>query len=337
MATHNGNGGAAQIAASELGEVTFRACGGRRPRVLAHGGYSAKHLVLDERYIYWTDGEDGTVTRLPKDGGVPLILATDQAQATELKIAGGWLYWVLNRAYGRGAVVRMPAEGGDVEVIAGGQENPEALAIHGDTVVWTTCGDGLATGTVCQKRLDGGPVVTLATRQKQPRSIALDAECIYWTNFGNKRPGYFTDGSVVRMPRDGGKKRYILAKDQSMPHSITMDGDWFYWTTSAEIYEPYSPGAILKRRKGEKRTIRLVEWGREHGLLAVDATHVYWFQEFGGVLVRVPKEGGEPEPLLLQSSDPMLRVQSFAVDDRCVYWAASDSRTAGGAIFKMAK
>jgi hypothetical protein len=305
--------------------------------VLAHGGQGHKHLTHDDGYIYWTDDDDGTVTRLSKDGGVPLVLATAQRGANAITIAGGWLYWVNHRHEGRGTVVRMPAEGGDVEIIEGGQELPCSIAVFEDTVVWTTFGDGLATGTVMMKKLGGGPAVTLASKQKQPSSIAIDAREVYWTSFGNKRPSYFTDGSVARRPRDGEKKRFVIAKNQSMPHSIVMDDAWIYWTTSKMIFEPFAPGAILKRRKGEKKTTRLVSWRQEQGILALDATHIYWLEEFGAALFRVRKEGGEPEQIMAGNGDRTLWVQDLEVDERCVYWTARDSRNAGGAIFKMAK
>jgi hypothetical protein len=351
MASHDDSddGGAARAApASELGEVGFRACGGRVPRVLAHGGNGEKHLTHDERYLYWTDGDDGTVTRLPKDGGIPLVLATDLPRPGPITLSDGWLYWINSRYetvdhqhVPRGSVVRMPKGGGDVEVIAREHDSPEAIAVHGDTVAWTTFGDGLATGTVKMRTIPDGRVITLATRQKQPRSIALDAECVYWANYGNKRPHYFTDGSVMRMPRDGGRKRFVIAKNESMPHGMVMDEGHIYWTTSTEFYDRDRWGAVEKRRKGGKSVIvPLVLWPRPEGRLALDATHVYWFSHFGGGLFRVPKEvvdDREPEQLMTHLGGVRLWVETFVVDDRCVYWATRDSRSAGGAIFKMAK
>jgi hypothetical protein len=337
----NGNGSAGYAPAagsSEMGAVAFHGYGGRTPRVLAYGGLGARVVAHDERHIYWTDSDDGTVTRLPKDGGVPLILATGQAGAGAMTLVDGWLYWVNYRYEGRGSVVRMPSEGGEIEVIADGQEMPEAVAVHGDTVVWTTFGDGRGTGTVAMKTLGGGTAVTLASKQKQPRSIAIDAHQVYWANYGLKRPTYFRDGSVMRMPRGAGKKRFILAKDQPMASSLVMDDEWIYWATATSDEAPILPSTLWKRRKEGGRAIQLAtRRGGEDGLVALDATHVYWLQRYGAALVRVPKGGGEPEQLMAAKDDVRLMPRSFAVDDRCVYWTVRDSRTAGGAVFKMAK
>jgi len=333
----NGNGGhAVMMGASERCEIAFRPLGGRRARVLAYGGWSKKHLTQDARYLYWSDDDDGTITRLPKDGGVPLILATEQRGARALTLAGDHLYWVLYRHQGAGAVVRMPVEGGEVEVLEGGQELPCALAVLGDTIAWTTFGDGLATGTVMLKRL-GAPAVTLATKQKQPGSIALDADQVYWTCAGLKHPEYFTDGSVVRHPRDGSRKRYIIAKYQSMAGSVVQDDEWIYWNTARMIYPPYAAGSILRRRKGVKRTQRVVIWGEQSGHLALDGEHVYWFEHFGGTLYRLPRQGGPLEQLMAECEDRMTCVDSYVIDDRCIYWTARNSQGAGGAVFKMAK
>lgn len=339
MAGDNGISGFHVVAAgsSEHGEIAFHGYGGRRPRVLAHGGNGAKHLAQDDRFLYWTNEEEGTVTRLPKGGGVPLELATGQERPRSLVLSGDHLYWVSRLHAGRGAVLRMPAEGGDVEQLACGQELPEALAVHGDTVVWTNFGDGLATGTVMRKQIGGGPATVVASKQKQPCSIAIDAEQIYWTNLGNKRPTYFRDGSVVRAPRAGGTKRFVIAKDRSMPTSITIDDGWIYWNLAAAFGDDPRIGGIVRRRKSGGATIPIVLWRFDSGVIALDATHAYWMQDFGGALFRVAKQGGDPEQIMAGNGERMLRAEGLLVDDRCVYWTARFSKEAGGAVFSMGK
>ncbi len=157
----NGFGHTAGNGASERGEIAFRGHGGRRPRVLAYGGNSERHLIQDDRYLYWSDAEDGTVTRLSKSGGVPVVLAIGQVYPGALTLAGGWLYWVTRRM-DMGTVVRMPVGGGEIELIESGQNRPQSIAVSGTTVVWTNFGDGLATGTVMRKDL-GGRLITLAS------------------------------------------------------------------------------------------------------------------------------------------------------------------------------
>ena len=337
MQGQNGNGFGHTMGsgASERGEIAFRGHGGRRPRVLAYGGNGERHLIQDDRYLYWSDAEDGTVTRLSKSGGVPVVLATGQAHPGALTLAGGWLYWVTRRM-DTGTVVRMPVGGGEIELIEGGQNRPQSIAVSGTTVVWTNLGDGLATGTVMRKEI-GGHLTTLASKQKQPGSIAIDATQIYWTAFGVKRPSYFRDGAMMRIPRAGGPKRYVVAREQSMARSVLLDESWLYWTTADELEHDPRLGGIKRRRKEGGPIQDLVFWGHSTGCIALDRTHVYWLQQFGGALYRVRKEGGEPEQIMAGNGDLMLRVEDLVVDDRCVYWTARQSAQAGGAVFTMGK
>lgn len=321
--------------ASERGEMAFRGHGGRRPRVLAHGGNGEKHLIQDEHHLYWTDTEDGTLTRLSKGGGVPVVLASGLARPGAITVAGGFLYWV-NRQLGAGTVVRMPADGGAIETLAEEQSMPESIAVAGSTVVWTTFGDGLATGTLMRKEI-GGKLTQLASKQRQPGAVALDAEQIYWTCFGLKRPTYFRDGAMLRIPRAGGAKRFVIARDQAMARSVVLDEEWLYWTTADEMGHDPALGGIKRRRKAGGGIQDIVSWSHDTGCIALDRTRVYWLQQFGGALFRVRKEGGEPEQIMAGNGDRLLWVDDLLVDDRCVYWTAHQSAQAGGAIFTMGK
>ncbi|MFS8064887.1 MAG: hypothetical protein ACMG6S_00820 [Byssovorax sp.] len=329
MAGYNGNG----ESNSEAGVIAARALGGRRIRVLAHGGQGSKYLAQDDRHLYWADSWDNTVTRLPKDGGIPLVLVTEQRNLRALTLADGWLHWTC-----QDKVARMPAEGGDVEVIADDPETPWDIIVHEGTVVWTTYGDHISGGCVKMKRAGEDRVITLAEQQKQPPSLAVDAQRVYWANHGVKRPTYFKDGSVACAPWSGGGRPDIIAKDQPLASSIAVDDAWIYWMTATTYDEPHVPGALWKRRKEGGEIIQLASWDWiEAGTITLDATHVYWMSPIHALLFRVRKEGGEPEQLMAAVPGNAVSPSSLFVDERCVYWAARDSQRAGGAVFKMAK
>ncbi len=326
---------ASSSSASEAGRIAARGLGGRRIRVLAHGGLGSRYLLQDERHLYWSDDGDGTVTRLPKDGGVPLVLATGQKGIRALTLSGGWFYWLTGDK-----VARMPEQGGDVEVIADEVEWPRALTVHEGTVFWTTFGDGLATGKVKMTRPGDDRVVTVAELQKQPGSIVVDALQIYWANHGVKWPSYFTDGSVVRAPRDSASAPVVLATEERLASSIAVEGDWIYWLTARGYDElEHERGALRKRHKDGGEIVELASWAwNEAGVLALDATHVYWLAPIHPALFRVRKDGGETEQLLIREpGEDGVFPDSLVVDERCVYWTARDSQRAGGAVFKMAK
>lgn len=321
--------------ASEAGRIAARGLGGRRIRVLAHGGQSFRVLAQDERHLYWSDDGDGTVTRLPKDGGVPFVLATGQTSIRDLTRSGGWLYWVT-----RDTVARMLEEGGDIEVIAHDAESPHAIAVHEGAVFWTTFGDAGATGKIKTRRPGDDRVVTLADLQKQPESIVADAQHVHWANQGVKRPDYFQDGSVVRASRDGTNSVVVLAAEQRLASSIAVDDAWIYWITAGGYDEEGKErGTLRKRRKDGGEIVELASWDWiDGGVLALDATHVYWLAPIHPGLFRVRKDGGETEQLLTREPGVQgVFPDSLVVDDRCVYWTARDSQRAGGAVFKMAK
>ncbi|MEO7328046.1 MAG: hypothetical protein ABI193_05680 [Minicystis sp.] len=324
----------AQESNSEAGIVTARGLGGRRVRVLAHGGMSGKFLVQDECHLYWTDSVDQTLTRLPKDGGVPLILVTGQGGIGAMTRAGGWLYWV-----NASQVVRMPEQGGDVEVLADGLLWPKSIAVRGDVVVWTDYGHGGDEGTVQRLTLGDRRVVRLAEGQKMPTSVSIDQQHVYWVNHGVKRPDYFKDGSVVRVPLEGDRAPTVLATDQRLASSLVMDDAAIYWVTALDYDSNASRGALWKWSKAGGAVVELASWRwNEATHLALDETHVYWLAPIRLALFRVRKDGGEEEQMMTEDNVGRAALSSsFVVDERCVYWTVHDSGRAGGAVFKMAK
>ena len=331
MSAHDDN----RTSASEATRITARALGGRRIRVLAHAGMGWRFLTQDERYLYWSDRDDGTLTRLPKDGGIPLVLATGQTGIRAVTLSGGWFYWITQEK-----VVRMPEEGSDIDVIAHDADDPHSIAVHDGAVFWTTSGDMLATGKVKMARPGDPRVVTIAEQQKQPSSIAVDAQQIYWANHGVKRPDYFQDGAVMCASRDGGSTPVLVAAEQRLASSIAVDEAWIYWLTAGGYDEAGEErGTLRKRRKDGGEIVELASWDwNDGGALALDATHVYWLAAIHPGLFRVRKEGGETVQLL--DREPGVQgvlPHGLVVDDRCVYWTAWDSQRAGGAVFKMAK
>lgn len=324
---------------AELGEMVWKGHGGRRPRVLAYGGSGEKPLALGENHVYWAEVEDGSIARLPKDGGVPLVLASDQIRPAALALHDGFLYWATGSSHTEpGRIVRMPEDGGDIETLATGTTWPQSISVAGRDVYWTDCGDGVC-GTVMRGSIDGATPVVLATKQKQPDSIVADGPDLYWTNTGNKHPSYFMDGSVMRMRREDGKKRWIVRKDLSMPSSVVLDEEFVYWTTATMYHAPYESGAIFRRPRAGGEIKRLASLQQHGAFLAVDATHVYCMTSHEGPMFRLPKAGGEPERLL-SSVDAAFQstfVCGLAIDDRFLYWTATFSGMAGGAVWKLAK
>jgi hypothetical protein len=338
---------------AERGEIAFVGHGGRRPRVLAHGGRSSRCLASDARYLYWIAENDGEVTRLPKDGGVPMVLGT-APRARGLLHADGFLYWAQPGSRGRradglaGTVMRMASDGGPIEGVLTDLPSPRCLAVSGRDVAVGCDGDWgerwldedhwESRGLVLRATLGGARATVAASRQRGPCSLLFVDDALYWTNHGYKRSQYFADGSVMRMPRAGGKKRCVVRRDQALADALVADERYVYWTTAATVYAPvpYRRGAIWRRPRAGGRSEAMVVWDQESGSLAVDATHVYWLGGDRGELYRVRKDGGEPE-LIMSCAESWMVAEGLVVDEHRAFWVVSDAGAAGGAVWCIAK
>lgn len=99
------------------------------PKALATGQTNPRTLTLDETHVYWVEGVQGAITRVPKTGGVPEILANGQVGAGGLAIDATHVYWTDTAA---GRVHAVPKGGGEIATVASGLSNPRFVAV--DTV-----------------------------------------------------------------------------------------------------------------------------------------------------------------------------------------------------------
>ncbi len=335
---------------AELGESVFVGRGGRTPRMLALGEYAERGLAIDEQYLYWSDDRAGEVTRLPKDGGIPMVLA-QRTFPRNLTLADGHLYWSEREpgASRRGdggppeQIVRMPADGGPVEVIARDIDSVNAVVVRGREVV-VLC-DGVfdydrreePRGMVLFMTLGEARPQVIASKQRRPESAVFVGDELYWLNGGWKWPTYFADGALLHTKLGGPKKRWVVHKDLPMAGSLLADDTHLYWTTTPTYHQPALVGAVHRRPRGGGATEELfyIE-ERDGALLAQDATDLYCLIRESGTLVRVPKDGGDFEVLMTAVARGTL-VQDLTVDDRRVYWVVSNGDDAGGAVWSIAK
>ncbi len=339
---------------AELGERAFVGLGGRSARVLAHGPHeSDRRLCIDDRYVYWTEPALGEVSRIPKSGGIPMVLAQGD-RPTIITHIDGYLYWSQHdpapsdpRERHRGSrtqrVVRMLADGGPVELVTAELDHPECIAVQGDDVAIGCMGrytgferrdEGL--GAVVRAKLGDTRHRVVATRQRWPISMAFVDDDLYWLNWGWKVPNYFADGAVMRIKRDGETFPTVVQSQQKMAHSLLVDEAHLYWCTSSS-YEGGTLGGIFKRSRGGGDPIRISTHGHGEGtLLAQDATHIYAIDRAFGAMYRVAKGGGEPEPMM-RCEDSIVIIGGIAVDDQRVYWSVHNGPGTGGALWSMSK
>jgi formylglycine-generating enzyme required for sulfatase activity len=268
---------------------------------LASGRAGPAAIAVDATNAYWTDSADGTVMKVPLDGGVPTLLASGQTPEfvtsfpTPIAVDATSVYWTNTHA-----VMKVALGGGAPTTLATGLSQPGAMAVDATNVYWT---DGSA-GAVMKVPLGGGTPVTLASVATTPNSIAVDGTSVYWTN---------TDGTVMKAPIGGGNA-LTLAVGQVAPRTIAVDATSVYWTNS--------PGAVMKLALAGGTPVALGAFGGVSFTMVVNATGIY--SPTADKVMAMPLTGGTPVTLSTTNG-----AYSIAVAGTKVYW------TDAGAVMSL--
>lgn len=107
------------------------------PRALATGQTNPRTVSLDETHVYWVEGGQGAITRVPKTGGVPEVLATGQAGAGGLAIDATHVYWTNTAS---GSLHSIPKAGGDMTTVASGLSEPRFVAVDSVAIFYESGG-----------------------------------------------------------------------------------------------------------------------------------------------------------------------------------------------------
>jgi hypothetical protein len=276
-------------------------------------------LAIDAFNVYW--GNDDAVMKVPIGGGAPVKLAAGRF-VTGVAVDAKNVYWIngATTSYSvDGSLMQVPIEGGSPVVLASALNNPHSLAVDATSVYWANAGtyqlgpppNYTNNGTVMKVRIGGGSATTLASGQNAPTGVAVDAANVYWTNNNES-------GSVMKVPIAGGTPT-ALAWNQYLPTDIVVDAKNVYWTNH-DFYTnvmkvPIQGGTPALVSRSGRPAARY---------LAIDATNVYWTDDFG-VVLKAPLAGGAPT--LLAGSNTLVSngasPKRIAVDAESIYWADS--------------
>lgn len=166
------------------------------------GDAGLAYFRADGRYVY-VAGADGTVVRIPEDGGAPQQMnpGLQLPSAWELALDSQNLYWSQDDPnLGPGTINVVGLNSQSPRTFATNQPIPSGIAADSQNLYWTNFGTNAdsQSGSVvtCPLSSCTSPLV-LATGQHIPRNIALDDVAVYWANFGNGD----NDGSLVRVAK----------------------------------------------------------------------------------------------------------------------------------------
>jgi hypothetical protein len=112
--------------------------GGAMAATLASGLGGILALAVDATSVYSTNHFDGTITRTPKTGGLPITLASGFTGLSGLAVDATDLYWTDT---GTGYVDRLPLAGGQAPATAAhDQATPTFVVTGGGYLFWTNAG-----------------------------------------------------------------------------------------------------------------------------------------------------------------------------------------------------
>lgn len=257
--------------------LTTLGCGASGPRAVAAGQPAAGHVTVDLNDIYWVTS-DGRSSALMK------AFKEEDRPAVQVSTIPGTV---------------------------------EALAVDDDglylVVAGTQPGASFVRKIPKRKSLRARDLISARTHIT---SIALDATHVYFTQAG---PGVAGDDStspgVLRVMRTGGTPFNLAMGQPGEPRNITTSAAHVFWVN----VEPGGKNAIMSVRKGGGAPVRLalVPDSETNGppALAADDASVYY--KTRTAVVRIPADGGKPEPFATVSDSDC---HKLLIDARALYF-----------------
>jgi hypothetical protein len=187
-----------------------------------------------------------------------------------------------------------------------GQDAPKSIAIDGTFVYWLEAGQS---GTLVQCPIVYGchqvPWLLAGGVGPYPESLAID-----------EAHAYVSSLTVNRYPLVYGADPRISLTLDIMPRGVVADDTYVYFARddSHEIVKVHKDGSSL-----DTTVLGTYPDGR-FGMLALDATTVYWTVVDGEVMA-APKDGGQTRTVGAWGSPQHVgEAYGLAVDDTYVYW-----------------
>lgn len=268
-------------------------------------------LAVDETYVYYSmsDGISGGISRIPKEGGTSVRLASGLFPPVAMAVDSTHVYWINGGSVSTAlpAIMKVPKDGGTLVTLASGEGICCGLiTLDASNVYWTEPGG--SSNSVRKVPKGQGSVKSLTNGLTAPRNIVTDGANLYWME---------SPGLIRQLPILGGTT-ITVRSFWSGGSNVVTDGAYIYWTE----FECCGGNAHLKRTPvGGGDAITLANG--TFGSVAIDNTYVYFGAAPSSGISKVPKEGGDPVPLTTGVVPP----SDIAVDSTNVYWLGNSTGT----------
>ncbi len=308
-------------------------CAGEHASTLAVEQGLPWGIALDASFVYWVN-VGGTVKKVAKEGGTPIVIASGQVSPTSIAIDANDVYWTNSgtsscssvtgacTSNADGTIMSVPLAGGTPTVVAGGQRTPVSIAVDAVNAYFVDEGTGVynspdTDGSVMKVPIGGGTPTALATGLSYPGALAIDATSVYWTVLNPDLTGTLMKvaiaGGAVTTLATGWWGWEIQTGDGTIPQLIAADGTSVYWVTG-NING--AKAQIMKVATSGGPTTSLSSIQSEFTTLALDATHLYWTD--GGNFLSLLTAGGVPTTFA--TGEAPQEPGGLALDATNVYW-----------------
>lgn len=215
------------------------------------------------------------------------------------------VYWA---SFSSGAIRRISL--GDGATMALASEGTAIGAYHLEVAGGYVYAAAEARGAVVRVSLSDGTSSVLSSMD-EIRALAFDGEYAYWSSDASS-----PDSTIRRLALAGGAVETLAAVGAQM---LVRAGDALYGVSfrRGEVFRvTLASGTVQLLATTQAES----PWG-----LAVDERYVYWGDRLrdGGAVMRVSREGGQPEVLARSQSG----VHGIAVERERVYWTAEYAGT----------
>jgi hypothetical protein len=171
-------------------------------------------LAVDATYVYFTDAQQNTVSRVPKAGGTPEIVAAGERTPRLIASDGDLLFWT-NQGTGQtdGSVRQLTKSTGELDVIADRQPAPWSITSIAGQPYWSD----LQSGAVFSSTGPGAAIQTIASGLVDPA-----------VGTGSTEP-YVLSG-------DGRVYHFDATSQQLSPRAITATGPFSLATREPSLF-----------------------------------------------------------------------------------------------------
>ena len=258
-------------------------------------------VAIDDTHVYFTCQGDGTVKRVPKDGGAVETLASGLTYPRAIGVDDQEVFWGDG-----GRVHRAPLAGaaGAPTDWAASSGEVDTLVVTESQVWWLST----STGVVAHENKQPN-IATVGSFFREglpsPIGLAVDDGLVFWTTQG--------DGSLWSQSTAAlADPVALIADDGAGPARIALDATTVFWVGQAD-------GTIRKVPRGGGDPTLLGSGASGGSFLTAAGTHVYYSNDDAGEVLTVPKTGGDAVVLARDLDTPL----GIAADADGVYVATA--------------